>query len=177
MTKVPWFDKILAPSSPPRNGREIELAIALGSLRDDSQGGLKRFAEKSGMSARKVYYLAEVGEKLKQVRIQKARLERIGWTKLQIIAKKITRENANELFTLAESHTCHQLKAHMQGGESETKTHCVLMYFSPEQYEEFEKAILSHGGERSGRGLIKKEEAILNIIASLPKARRIASSS
>lgn len=103
------------------------------------------------MSSPKVYYLAEVGEKLKRMRVRKAQLERIGWTKLQIIAKNLNRKNADDLFTLAESHTCQQLKTLMRGGEAETKTHCVLMYFSPEQYAKFEKAVLSYGGKRGSR--------------------------
>lgn len=175
MPRGTWFDKAVVLASRP-DASHVDLALALAFVRGQGRGKLKRFAEKSGMILRKVYYLAEVGGKLKQVRGRKAQLERIGWTKLQIIAKDLNRENADELFALAESHTCHQLKGLMPGGDAEAKTHCVLMYFSPEQYEKFVKAILNHGGERRRRGLVKKEVAILNIIASLPNASRTASS-
>jgi len=168
MSKAHLLEKAVIISSSP-DASDIELAITLAALHDSGRGELKRFAEKSGMSPRKVYYLAEVGEKLKKVRIRKAQLERIGWSKLQIIAKNLTVRNAERLFDLAEGHTSHQLKSLMRGGEEKPKSHCVLMYFTPEQYQEFEQAILSNGGKRSGRGLIQKEAAIINLINSVTK--------
>lgn len=164
MAKISFLEKALRLDADSK-GSVVDLALALASARDEERGALQKFAKKPG-KLRKAYYLAEVGGKLKQIPVRKARLKKIGWTKLQIIAKYLSRENAEELFALAERHTSYQLKALMRGAEPQIKTHCVLLYYTPEQYAKFEEAILSHGGERSGRGLIGKEAAIMNLIAS-----------
>ncbi len=52
----------------------------------------------------------------------------------------------------------------MQGDNSLKNAHCVLMYFNPEQYAELEKALLKNGAERSGRGIVGKEEALINAL-------------
>jgi hypothetical protein len=38
------------------------------------------------------------------------------------------------------------------------------LYFSTGQYRQFRRAVLQHGGSGVGRGLVGKEEAIMNII-------------
>jgi hypothetical protein len=40
-----------------------------------------------------------------------------------------------------------------------------VLYFTPEQYETFEKAVLANGGVKSGRGLLGKEEALAKALA------------
>jgi hypothetical protein len=72
---------------------------------------------------------------------QQERLNRIGWTKLQILARKATSKNREKLLRLAEAHTIEDLKALMQGQEPLEGRRTVLLYFSAKQYERFAKAI------------------------------------
>ncbi|MGC2788247.1 MAG: hypothetical protein WA397_31310, partial [Roseiarcus sp.] len=41
---------------------------------------------------------------------------------------------------------------------------CVLKYFSPKQYAELEETLLKNGGERSGRGIVGEEEALIDAL-------------
>ncbi len=52
----------------------------------------------------------------------------------------------------------------MRGENPLGNSHCVLMYFSPKDYAEFENALVKHGGVRSGRGIQNKEEAVLRMV-------------
>ena len=97
--------------------------------------------------------------------------EKIGWTKLQIIGQKLTRRNAETLLAWAEECNAPQLAARVRG-EAPSKTRCVLLYFSPAQYRQFERAILTSGGKRSGRGLVGTEDAIMRIVRSVNRADR-----
>src|SRR6185437_6555463 len=75
-----------------------------------------------------------------------------------------TKNNVEELVSLAEQLKTKQLERKMQGEEPLSNAHCVLMYFSPKQYAELEEALLKNGGERSGRGIVGKEEALINAL-------------
>ena len=121
--------------------------------------------KKRGLGRRKAYYLVEVSRKFEPLPISRARLKKIGWTKLQIIGQHVTKDNVEELVSLAEQLKTKQLERKMQGDEPISNAHCVLMYFSPKQYAEFEEAVLKkNGAEPSGRGIVGKEEALINAL-------------
>jgi hypothetical protein len=69
-----------------------------------------------------------------------------------------------ELVGFAEQSKTKQLERKMQGEEPLNNAHCVLMYFSPKQYAEFEEVLLKNGAERSGRGIVGKEGALINAL-------------
>ena len=112
----------------------------------------QQIVKKGRLGRRKAYYLVEVSRKFEPLPISRARLKKIGWTKLQIIGQHVTKDNVEELVSLAEQLKTKQLERKMQGDEPLDNAHCVLMYFSPKQYAAFEGALLKNGGERSGRG-------------------------
>jgi hypothetical protein len=76
----------------------------------------------------------------------------------------VTKDNVEELVSMAEQLKTKQLERKMQGDEPLNNAHCVLMYFSPKQYAEFEEALLKNGAETSGRGIVGKEEALINVL-------------
>jgi hypothetical protein len=69
-----------------------------------------------------------------------------------------------ELLQLAESTNAKDLERHMRGEKPLGNAHCVLMYFSPKEYKELEEALIRNGGTRSGRGILKKEGALMTIV-------------
>jgi hypothetical protein len=115
------------------------------------------------MGRRKAYYLLQLGQRLKGLRLPEKRLSAIGWTKLQVISDHLTPQNAEELLAEAEECTTQELRV-LMGGGSKAKRRCVLLYFSPRQYRQLEEAILTNGGKRRGRGLVGKETAILRMV-------------
>jgi hypothetical protein len=153
----------------------LELARSLASLHDTDPAALRRFITDSGMKQRKAYYLLELGRRLQGLRLSEARLKRIGWTKLSVIGKTLTRENAETRLQWAEENSSRKLADLVRGAKSTSKLHCVQLYFSPREYRRLEEGILGHGGQRRGRGLIDKEKAILEMVERGLAARKSTS--
>lgn len=157
------YDRALALSSDVED-KFLELGRALRQLLDRDPALFQQVVKKRGLGRRKAYYLVEVSRKFEPLPISRARLKKIGWTKLQIIGQHVTKDNVEELVNLAEQLKTKQLERKMQGDDLLNNAHCVLMYFSPEQYAEFEEALLKNGAERSGRGIVGKEGALINAL-------------
>ena len=129
--------------------------------------------QKAKLSSRKAYYLLKIAEQYQKLPRFSSRLQAIGWTKLTIIGERITRENAAQLIELAETHTVPQLRSRLTrkrtpklDGKKPTKRKCILLYFNQKQYRIFEEAILKNGAGRpkKGRGLVRKEQAIIKAL-------------
>jgi hypothetical protein len=143
----------------------LELAALLRRLREIDPYAFKRFLTQVGLGRRKTYYLVEIVEAFGDIaQIQQERLNRIGWTKLKIVARNATPKNREKLLRLAESHTAEDLMALMRGEEPIEGRRTVLLNFSPKQYERFAKAIEKSGAIRSGKGFANKEEALIRAL-------------
>jgi hypothetical protein len=106
----------------------------------------------------------EVARGLQGINVSDDRLKRIGWTKLQLIAKEITSRNARELIELAENVSANELKRAIRGQEPRERTRCIVLYFDMDAYAEVEHALVEHGAVRRGRGIVGREDALLRII-------------
>jgi hypothetical protein len=157
------YDRVLALSSNVED-TFLELGRSLRRLLDRDPDLFQQIVKKGRLGRRKAYYLVEVSRKFEPLPISRARLKKVGWTKLQIIGQHVTKDNVEELVSLAEQLKTKQLERKMQGDEPLNNARCVLMYFSPKQYAELEEALLKNGGERSGRGIVGKEEALINAL-------------
>jgi hypothetical protein len=153
----------------------LELARHLRDIRDANPGLLAEFVRRSGMSPRKAYYLAAISEQLDGFGFPRRYLEAIGWTKLQIVAQRLSdaggdpvaKEIVEDWLSFAKSHTARDLRNLLLEVEQIARPRCVLMYFNADQYKTFEDAFLKHGGKRQGRGLLSKEEVVIQMIKSL----------
>ncbi len=142
----------------------LELGRALRQLLDRDPELFQQVVNQTNLGLRKAYYLVEVSRVFDPLPIPRARLRKIGWTKLQMIAKQVTLDNVEVLLELAEATTSKDLERQMRGGKPLGNAHCVLMYFSPKDYAELEDTLLKHGGVRSGRGIQNKEEALIAVL-------------
>ena len=113
---------------------------------------------------RKAYYLAEIDRRFRKLGVDRTRLRKIGWTKVQMIGRHVNNTNLDNLLLLAEKHAAYELNALLRGEQPHPETRCAVLYFTPEQYETFEKAVLANGGVKSGRGLLGKEEALIKAL-------------
>jgi len=138
----------------------LDLGRSLRQLLDRDQ----KIIEKTDLGRRKAYYLVEVSRTFDPLPITRARLRKLGWTKLQIIGKYAAPDNVEELVSLAEQSSAKQLERLMRGEQSLKNARCVLMYFSSKQYAKFEHALLLNGASKSGRGLINKEGALIKAL-------------
>ena len=148
----------------------LDLAKALRQLLDRDPEKFRDVWMTSNIGRRKAYYLIEVSRVFDPLPAPKSRLKKIGWTKLQIIGKHVTKDNVAAMLDLAEQHTAKELESLMRGEKLSNTAHCVLMYFSPKQYELLERVLLKNGGQRSGRGILDKEAALITALKKLESA-------
>ena len=155
----------------------LELGKALRQLQDRDPDLFRKLVVNGTLGRRKAYYLVEVSRTFDSLPVPRARLRAIGWTKLQLIGKTINTANMEDLLTLAEENNAKELERHMKGEAPLGNAHCVLMYFSPKQFSEVESALLANGGTRTGRGILNKEKALLQVIRKYKassKAKEVA---
>lgn len=146
----------------------LDLGRSLRKLLDRDPEMFSQLWQKSSLGRRKAYYLVEVSRAFDPLPVARSRLKKLGWTKLQILAKHVTKSNVQELLALAEGcKNAKQLEAHMRGEKPVDNAHCVLMYFSPKQYKVLEEALLKNGARRSGRGFLNKEAALTRALKKL----------
>ena len=127
------YDRALALSSDVED-KFLELGRSLRQLLDQDPPLFQQVVKKH-LGRRKAYYLVEVSRKFEPLPISRPRLKKVGWTKLQIIGRHVTKDNVEELVTLAEQLKTKQLERKMQGEEPISKAHCVLMYFNRNRYD------------------------------------------
>lgn len=150
----------------------LDLAEALLTLKSEHPGEFRGIIEEAGLKLRRAYYLADVAGRLEPFMAHRSRLEEIGWTKLTIIAKHLTEENAEALLKQAEENTAHRLSALMRDGAPDTGVRTILLHLNPEEYERYAVAILQHGGARTGRGLRDQEKALMQLISKAAPSER-----
>jgi len=130
------------------------LGEALAQLYDLDPELFRQLAAKSNMGLRKAYSLIEVSRTFEPLAIPRDQLRKIGWPKLQLIAKHVTPNTLDALLQLAEDMTAKDLERHMRREKPLGNAHCVLRYFSPKQYKQLEGALVPYGAAPS-RGAIK----------------------
>jgi hypothetical protein len=144
----------------------LELGRTLRQLQDREPQMFQEIVAKSDLGRRKAYYLVDVSRVFDRLQVSRARLKKVGWTKLATIAKQATQDNIDELLDLAEQNNVKELERIVRGKKPLGNSHCVLMYFSPKQYAELEDALVHHGAHKAGRGrgLVEKEKALLRMM-------------
>ena len=148
----------------------LDLGKSLRQLLDRDPDMFKKVVDATDLGTRKAYYLVNISNWFDPLAVSKKRLLAIGWTKLEKIGKHVTKQNVDELLTLAETSNVKQLEAHMRGETPPTNAACVLMYFDQKNYKLLEDVLVQHGGgKRSGRGIENKEEALVRVLRKFKK--------
>jgi hypothetical protein len=146
-----------------------DLGNALLMLRDSSRytGDFKRTVKNAGLNLRQAYYLCEIAERLRPFTRHKERFEAIGWTKTQVIARGLNKQNLKERLALAEAkgNSTRKLQSLVKGETPSSDAQRVVLYFTQDDYEVFVKAIVQNGGSEGSRGnLVDKELALIALI-------------
>ena len=142
----------------------LELGKALRQVQDRDPELFHKIVAKTNLGRRKAYYVVEVSRIFDPLPIPRPRLRQIGWTKLQLIGKRLKPDNMEDLLTLAEQVNAKELERRLRGEKPMGNAHCVLMYLTSKQYAELEAALLKNGATRSGRGIVDKEKALINAL-------------
>ncbi|MGC2782912.1 MAG: hypothetical protein WA397_03565, partial [Roseiarcus sp.] len=93
----------------------LELGRVLSRLYYRDPNLFRQLAAKSNMGLRKAYSLIEVSRTFEPLAIPRDQLRKIGWPKLQLIAKHVTPNTLEALLRLAEESTAMDLERHMRG--------------------------------------------------------------
>ena len=134
----------------------------------------------AGIKRRALFYLSDVGGFLTEHNITEDQAERIGWTKIQIVARHV-RSNAvvgkrliQRYLKIAERTTAHRLPAALnnQDADRTVASRTVLLRIPADAYPALENALLAHGAEKQGRGLVGKEVAIMALVKSVTASDR-----
>jgi hypothetical protein len=156
-----------------KNWIDLSLCLAeraaLPGRKGTEQDFVAEFVRQSGLSQKSYYRFLKIGRGLRDLPVDQRmrdRLAKIGPTKCEKICENITASNANELLKLAEENSARKLEALIREESGQEQERCMLLYFSLEQRQIVEQALLSHGAKRDPKthGLSNKEAAILQLI-------------
>lgn len=149
----------------------LELAKTLRELQDTDPDEFTRVVNNSGLGKRKAYYLVGIDRTFSKIPVPKLRLKKIGWTKLNVLTRAITKANYADLLKAAETYTAKELEKYVAGQKPEEKKRAFLAYLSPEDYEALQLAFARVGGIRYQRGFSNKGAslaAVCRTINALP---------
>ena len=150
-------------------------ARALWAAHRNEPAFLHEVERVAGIKRRALFYLSNVGGFLAEYSITEEQAERIGWTKLQIVARhaanqpgRISQSAMQAKLGIATRTPAHALPAALerQDTPSAGSLRSVLLRLPAEQYADVEAALIACGAERKGRGLIGKEDALVRLAAS-----------
>jgi hypothetical protein len=147
------------------NDKFFTLAKLLRLLHDEDYEWFVALANMPQLGRRKAYYLLQIEQVFGGLPILPSRLNKIGWTKLQVIAEHVTEANHEALLQLAEAYTAENLKDVIQGGKPIIGGRTVQLRFTKEQYQKFAEAILKHGAIENGKGFLGKERALIRALS------------
>jgi hypothetical protein len=141
----------------------LQLGRALRSLQEIDSQAFADAAVAAKIGRRRAYYLASISRAFDGLAIPDARLNDLGWTKLQIIAPSVSAANVSDLVALAEQCTAHELESYVKELPDEGD-HCVLLRMSEADHALFVLAMTAHGAVKSGRGLAGKQDAFRSLL-------------
>lgn len=144
--------------------RLLETASLLRKVRDENRDEFRSVATKLRMRLRKAYHLAQIDEALSDMDIPAERMQRLGWTKLSILATYGKKETIDDLLNVAEDCTAHELKMYIHKGGIDPGGRTVVLHFDKEQYGLLEEALRAKGAEPHSRGLLGKEAALMRLV-------------
>lgn len=142
-------------------------AAELTRVLNESPQDFLATATRMGIARRKAYYLVEIHKAFESVTVDRDRLLGIKWTKAQVLARHVSPENVDELLDKAERLPVHQLKETLSGPEPESPKHCVLLYFTPDEYNLFSQVVKAHEEQGSTRSFRYKEQALIKALKKL----------
>ncbi|GGP00863.1 hypothetical protein [Stakelama pacifica] len=154
-------------------------AMALHEAHQADPAFLNEVSRIAGIKRRALFYLSVVGGFLAKYRISEAKAERIGWTKLQIVAHHVN-DTANaskwsdrqidKLLDLALQTTAHALPAVLRAQDTKN-FRSMLLRLPLADYDDVEAALLDCGAVRQARGLANKEDAVAQLARAYLKLK------
>jgi len=153
--------------------RFYELALRLRELHDQDQAAFNAAIRDRSIRRRRAYELLRIANAFADAGLAVERLEAIGWTKLALVAKRLSDlESKGEggmqiesYIDLAERHTVHELPARLAMMVEPLNTRLVSLWLTPEEYEVYRVSMIAHGATAHGKGLSGQEAALMKLLS------------
>jgi hypothetical protein len=143
----------------------LELGRALRRLQEIDPKSFREAMAAPEIGRRLGYYLVAISAAFDGLPVSDARLDALGWTKLQVLAPHVTADNVGELVELAEQNTAFELEGLVKELPREEER-CVLLRMTEADYGLFTRTMRAYGAVKSGRGLANKEAALRKLLAA-----------
>lgn len=142
-------------------------ARRLREIEDDNPEEFSAVAKLLKIGYRRASDLAQVDRAFRDLKVDRNTLTTIGWTKLQLLSRKINKLNCGQLLEMAAGANVRDLKRILKYEFPIPKARCVVLYFSNAEYALFAKVILAHGAKKYARGIVDKEVALSKALSKL----------
>lgn len=145
----------------------LEIARILRKMKEEDPVSFRAVPDTTPIGRRKSFALVRIDKVFGGRGLPEERLVNIGWAKLNAIAPFVTPMTCEPLLQLAESHKFLDLERILRGQTPIPDGRVVLLEFAPAEYSAFAGTLLAYGAVRSGKGLFRKEQALLAAFADL----------
>lgn len=154
----------------------FELAGLIADLHGADPAEITDLPQEARMSRRRLYYLLDVGRLIRKCPITKAEAERVGWTKLQVIAQHtaqrddLDQSEVRSFLETAAVSRVRALAAALKGGDPRS-TRAAVFHLTKGERDQLEDALTAFGAKPGRTGLIDKEAAIMELTKAAMAAR------
>ncbi len=139
----------------------LELGSLLRKLQSSNFDNFKTLYEIPQLGRRKAYYLIEIDKVFGGKPELAVRLNKIGWTKLSLLAKFVNDDNILDALQFAELHTAWDMQVILKSGDSTFSTRSVLLRFTLPDFDKFASKIVAYGAKPTPDGGYHNKEAAL----------------
>ena len=130
----------------------LDLGRQLRQLQDREPELFQKIIDQSDLGKRKAYYLVEVSKTFDPLPISRALVcASSAGPSVRSSASTSPRTMSRRWSSWPRACPSSGSRRQLRGEPPMKNAHCVLMYFSPEQYEEFEAVLLAHGAKPAPR--------------------------
>jgi hypothetical protein len=149
----------------------VELGEMLLAMNERDPRRYRDFIKDRGREGRKMRYLRDIADTVRDLKIPKRALIEVGWTKLMELRKFLTLHNWKEAIEFAKTHTVKQVQGYVKSGGTEANAKKQLSeYFNPVDHDFVVNTLIELcGAKRGRRGGIENKEAALIEMAKLAR--------
>lgn len=149
-----------------------DLAVSISELYTDDACSLDKLPGPIGISRRKIYYLRDAGHLIRARLLSREAADKIGWTKLQIVARHVltkedgadtTDEEWLKFLEIARNATARNLPDALKE-QNAVQRRLVAFHLTKSEQIALRELLLTFGAQQGPSGLSGKEAALMKII-------------
>jgi hypothetical protein len=130
----------------------------------------------ANLSRRTAFTWMEVDKVYGRLKVPEERLAALGWYKLNLMARHITPETAEDWLRIAESNSAFELRTRLRGMDGPRRA--VLLELSEADYRLFLNVLVAYGARLHGKKTVRnKEQALMSAFRHLLASGRSARAS